>query len=146
MKVSTKGRYGLRIMTYLASTSGDSPVLAETIARDQDISAKYIHIIVGSLKQAGLVRVLRGRKGGYVLARDPSEITALEVVNALEGSIAPVDCVNATSSCKRFDCCAVRKLWIDVFEAINLVLDGVTIEQLAEKQKEIKQINSMYTI
>ncbi|MFA6033637.1 MAG: Rrf2 family transcriptional regulator [Myxococcota bacterium] len=146
MKVSTKGRYGLRIMTELAGKYGSGPVLAETIAKDQEISAKYIHNIVGALKTAGLVRVSRGRNGGYEITRDPSKITALEVVKVLEGSISPVECVTAAGRCTRAGSCVTRGIWSDVAAAISGVLGGVTLQELAARQKEMDQRNSMYSI
>jgi len=146
LKVSTKGRYGLRIMTELASKYGEGSVLAETIAGDQEISVKYIHNIVSALKSAGLVRVARGRNGGYELARAPSQITALNVVNVLEGQISPSDCVLKKESCTRAGTCATRDIWVELGDAMTRVLGGVTLEQLAEKQKRRSNEPSSYTI
>ena len=88
MKVSTKGRYGLRIMMELALQQGNGPVLVSTIAENQSLPGKYIHVLVGGLKAAGLVRAVRGPNGGLVLARDAARITPLDVVTALEGRLA----------------------------------------------------------
>lgn len=134
MKISTKGRYGLRVMVELAKRYGQGPVLAETIAVSQDISGKYIHVLVGGLRTAGLIRTARGPSGGYELTRSPSSVTALDVVSALEGRTAPVNCVIDISCCRRARGCATRDLWREVAAAIDGVLSGATLEQLAAKQ------------
>jgi Rrf2 family protein len=143
MKMSTKGRYGLRIMMELASRYGRGPVLVADIANGQKISGKYIHVLITNLKTSGLVRAVRGPNGGYELARDPSRITVLEVISALEGRSAPVECVVDTSSCPRADHCAVRDIWCDVASAIDGVLASRTLKQLAssERAKQDKAIN-----
>jgi Rrf2 family protein len=98
--MSTKGRYGLRVMVELASRFGHGPVLVEDIAKNQEISGKYIHVLVAGLKSAGLVCAVRGPNGGYKLTRSPANITALDV-SALEGKSAPVQCVADASYCAR---------------------------------------------
>ncbi|MFC1641729.1 RrF2 family transcriptional regulator [Myxococcota bacterium] len=134
MKMSTKGRYGLRMMIELASQYGHGPVLAETIASKQGISGKYIHILAGGLRAAGLVRTVRGPSGGYELAKEPWSVTALDVITALEGRSAPVDCVFAASSCAKATRCAARDLWCEIASAVDGVLSGATLDHLAAKQ------------
>jgi Rrf2 family protein len=104
--MSTKGRYGLRLMMELASGYGRGPMLAEAIAKNQAISGKYIHLLANGLRTAGLLRAIRGPSGGYELARAPSAITALDVIAALEGPNAPLECVEDASSCDRANACA----------------------------------------
>ncbi|MDD5306189.1 MAG: Rrf2 family transcriptional regulator [Deltaproteobacteria bacterium] len=135
MKVSTKGRYGLRVMLELALQHGQGPVLVDTIARNQEISGKYIHNLVAGLKSAGLVRTVRGPSGGYVLAHDPKDITIRQVFEALEGKVSPVACVNDRGSCTRADHCAARDLWGDLAEAMDGVLEKVTLAELATRQR-----------
>jgi Rrf2 family protein len=146
MKVSTKGRYGLRVMLELALQHGQGPVLVEMISRNQEISGKYIHNLVAGLKSAGLVRAVRGPSGGYVLARAPQDITALQVFEALEGKVAPVVCVTDRGSCAKVDRCASRDLWCDLAEAMDKVLDGVTLADLAARQRTKQEGPASYQI
>lgn len=134
MRMSTRGRYGLRLMMELAIHHGRGPVLAGTIARNQAISGKYIHVLATGLRSAGLIRTVRGPRGGYQLARKPSSITALDVVSALEGRIAPVGCVIDASTCKRSGRCAAREIWCQVAAAVDDVLSSATLDRLASRQ------------
>lgn len=135
MKISTKGRYGLRVMMELAYHHGQGPIPVETIARNQDISSKYIHVIVMGLRSAELVRSVRGPNGGYELTKTPSAITVLDIVSALEGKSSPVDCVTDTASCVRSERCAARDVWCEVASAIDETLSALTLEQLATRQR-----------
>lgn len=135
MKISTRGRYGLRVMMELAGHYGRGPMPVDTIAGNQDISGKYIHLLVTALRSAGLVRTVRGPGGGYELARPPAEITALDVVTVLEGRSAPVECTVNSASCPRSGWCAARDVWCDVAAAIEGVLSALTLEQLAVRQR-----------
>ena len=146
MKMSTRGRYGLRVMMELASHFGRGPELVETISRNQGISGKYIHVLATALKSAGLVRTIRGPSGGYELTRNPSEITTLDVVSALEGKSAPVECVADVSYCARSDLCAAREVWCEVASAVDTVLAGITLQQLAMKQRAKQEEPVMYHI
>lgn len=135
MKMSTKGRYGLRVMMELAAHYGEGPQLVEPIAKRQDISGKYIHVLVTGLRTAGLIRSVRGPAGGYELTREPARITALDVIQALEGPTTPVDCVPNPGACLRAQRCATRDVWCDVSAAIDSVLGRLTLEQLAANQR-----------
>jgi Rrf2 family protein len=146
MKMSTKGRYGLRVMVELATHFGAGPVQVETISRNQMISGKYIHVLVGSLKTAGLIRAVRGPSGGYALTRKPSLITAFDIISALEGRIAAVECVADPCVCSRAQKCAVRDLWSEVSNAMNFILSGTSLEQLASKQRAKNEETLMYHI
>ena len=146
MKVSTKGRYGLRVMIELAAKYGQGPVLVETIAHNQEISAKYIHVLMAGLRSGGFIRSVRGPSGGYELSRPPAEITALEVVRALEGDLAPVDCVTEADTCSRSGTCVTREMWCEVAEAVAEVLGGYTLADLARRQAEKDSSQSAYTI
>ena len=119
----------------------------DEIAKRQGISAKYIRVLIAGLKTAGLLKTVRGPHGGYELTRSPAGITALEVVTALEGSLAPADCVDDASNCSRAGCCVTRDVWCDVAMAIERTLAGVTLEQLAMRQKakvEMPQVPRSY--
>jgi Rrf2 family protein len=135
MRMSTKGRYGLRLMMELAKSYGQGPVLVDVIAKSQGISSGYIHLLANGLKASGLIRAVRGRSGGYELVKEPRSITALDVVSVLEGKSAPVDCVLNARSCPRSRGCAARDVWCDVAAAMDSVLSGVTLAELAARQK-----------
>jgi Rrf2 family protein len=133
MKVSTKGRYGLRIMVELAVRYGSGPVLVTSIARNQDLPQKYVHVLVGGLKAAGLVTAVRGPNGGLELARDPSRITPLDVVEALEGRLSAVDCTSDPDTCARAGDCVARDVWCDLARAMEASLRRRTLADLAEQ-------------
>ena len=134
MKVSSRGRYGLRVMIELASQFGNGPVLVNEIEKKQGISGKYIHVIVSALKSAGLVRSVRGPNGGYQLTRSPSRITAFDVISALEGKTAPADCVLDASSCSRSGSCASRDVWCQIASVVDVALSALTLEQIVKRQ------------
>jgi len=130
MKMSTRGRYGLRAMLELARCHGDQPVLMGTLAEREDISRKYLHTLLTGLRGAGLVRSIRGARGGFVLARHPSEIKLSAVLHALEGPLSLVDCVGDKRVCDRAGHCAARGVWQELSEALEGVLDSVTLQDL----------------
>jgi Rrf2 family protein len=146
MKISTKGRYGLRVMMDLVQNYGRGPIPVDTIAGNQEISGKYIHQIVMDLRANGLVHTVRGPHGGYELGGDPSSITVLDVVSALEGKTSPVDCVTNSSFCSRAGQCAARDVWCDIASAIDGVLSGITLEQLSARQRAKVEESSNYCI
>ena len=146
MRLSTKGRYGLRIMLELAMRHGEGPVMMSTLAACQGVSRKYLHSLLTSLRAAGLVRSVRGAGGGYVLARSPADIRADEVVEALEGSLAPVECVQDATICDRVDKCAARDVWLELAHAMKRVLSGVNLAELAQRQSEKHAEGLMYHI
>ena len=146
MRMSTKGRYGLRVMVELASNFGNGPMLADVIANNQGISSKYIHLLANSLRSAGLVRTVRGPSGGYELVKNPSSVTALDVVSTLEGRSAPVECVVDVSSCPRSPFCAARDVWCDVASAVDRVLSELTLAQLSVKQRSKQEEPLSYCI
>ena len=134
--MSTRGRYGTRAMLELALNYEQGPILLKDIAKNQEISFRYLDHLVTPLKTAGLVKNIRGKGGGYVLAKHPSQIRLIEVIQVLEGSIAPVDCVDDPESCHRVDFCATRDIWVELKEAMANILKSVTLEELAQRQKE----------
>ena len=136
MQVSTKGRYGLRVMIELALRKKDGQVLVDVLSQSQGISANYVHNILNSLKRAGLVRAVRGPKGGYELAKPADKITALDVVSALEGEPSVVFCVTSPKQCPRSDGCVSKDLWVEVSAAVCDILGKYTLADLARCQKE----------
>ena len=138
MKISTKGRYALRLMLDLALHDSDAPVRIKDIAARQDISDKYLEQIISSLNKAGYVKSIRGPQGGYKLARDPESYTVGMILRLTEGSLAPVACLDdEVNTCDRQETCATLKLWQMLDEAIEGVVDRVTLADLVEWQTEM---------
>lgn len=138
MKISTKGRYALRLMLDLALHDSDAPIRIKDIAARQDISDKYLEQIISSLNKAGYVKSIRGPQGGYKLARDPESYTVGMILRLTEGSLAPVACLDdEVNTCDRQETCATLKLWQMLDEAIREVVDRVTLADLVEWQTEM---------
>ena len=133
MKVSTKGRYGLRLMVDLAIHSEEGLVPLKEIAVRQDLSEKYLEQIMMQLNRSGLVRSVRGAQGGYTLAKIPADITVGDILRVMEGSLAPVDCIECdSSSCQRTEQCVTMEVWRKLHAAIEAVVDGITLADLVE--------------
>lgn len=133
MKLSTRSRYGVRLMYELAIAVSRKPVILKDIAARQEISEKYLSKLIIPLKGAGMIISTRGAQGGYTLARDPSNITLLQIVRSLEGDITPVQCVNDTEMCSRSLECPVRSVWIGLDKVILDYLESITLEDLVKK-------------
>ncbi len=136
MRMSTRARYGLRMMLDLAREYGKGSVFLRETAAREGISEKYLSQIIIPLRGGGLVRSTRGAYGGYTLARPPSEITLREIVEPLEGGNCLVDCVKHPSACPRVPMCAARDIWTMLGEKISEALDSVTLEQLVLINRE----------
>ena len=135
MKVSTKGRYALRLMIDLAMHTDDGYISIKTVSQRQDISEKYLEQIIKMLSKAKLVESTRGAQGGYRLVKDPSQYTVGEIVRVTEGSLAPVECLNDDSTCENCQNCVTIEIWQNVLDAINEVVDNITLDYLVKKQK-----------
>ena len=147
MKLSTRGRYGLRALLDLAVHQGEGPILLKDIAQRQEISLPYLEHLITPLIAAGLVRSRRGIRGGVLLVKSPSEIKLSEVVQLLEGSVAPVECVNDPTLCDRSALCATRDIWGEVQAAMMHVLEAMTLQDLVERQRQKGQTaTKMYYI
>lgn len=133
MKVSTKGRYGLRIMLDIAQNSGHGPVAIKEIAARQEISVKYTEQIMVYLVKAGMLRSVRGAQGGYELVRRPDQYTVAEILRCIEGDWAPVQCVLDASYCARREGCPTASLWSGLYDTINKYLEGVTLQSLMDE-------------
>ena len=135
MKISTKGRYAVRMMLDLAANDAGEPIRLKDIARRQNISEKYLEQIISILNKAGFVRSIRGPQGGYTLSRAPGEYTVGMILRLTEGSLSPVECVSSDSAiCEREENCVTRILWQKLDDAINSVVDGITLEDLLQWQ------------
>jgi len=130
MKLSTRSRYGTRIILELARHFGKEPVQVSEIARIQKIPVKYLEQLIRSLKQADLISSVRGSKGGHRLKERPDKITVGSIVRHLEGQTDLVECVSLPEKCQMSDECRVRKVWMDATEAMYEKLDGITIADL----------------
>ena len=128
MMISTKGRYGLRLMLDLATEGSTKPVPVKEIAKRQNISEKYLEQIISPLSKAGLVKSVRGAQGGYILTRPASEITAGDILRAAEGTIAPVECCE--SGCDRSDGCVTFGLYKKIQDAVDSVVDSTTLADM----------------
>jgi Rrf2 family protein len=146
MRVSTKTRYGTRLMIELGLRYGEGPVYLKDIARVEEISEKYLSQIIIPLKNAGLVRSFRGAHGGYVLSRSPGEITLRDIVSVFEGDFELVGCVNKPESCNRTPVCVTQDLWREMGCRINDLLEEVSLEALVVRARERQQATTMYTI
>lgn len=136
MKLSTRSRYGVRLMFELALNYGKSSLLLKDIAKRQDISEKYLSKLIIPLKSAGLVNSIRGAHGGYILAREPSKISIKEIVEVLEGDISPVECVKNKSFCDRYLDCPVRDIWCKLDRQISSTLESISLEDVIRDYKD----------
>jgi len=139
LKLSTRGRYGIKAMVDLAVKYGKGPVSASSLASLQGVSLPYLEQLIASLRRAKLIDSVRGAQGGYTLAREPSSITVGEILRALEGSTTLIDCVGyENSNCDNACTCSARPLWLKLQNGINTVLNETTIKDMADdytKQK-----------
>ena len=142
MRVSTKGRYGLRAMIELGINFGSGPVTMNVIADRQEISLKYLHALLASLRSAGLIRSVRGSKGGYTLTRMPDNIYVDEILEALEGAMHPVECVLAPDVCRRSGSCAARNVWTGLHKTMVNYLRGISLDELVAWEKATIQAHA----
>ena len=127
MRLSTRSRYGTRAMLELARLSGSRPVSLETLGENQGIPLRYLAKIVQDLRRAGLVKSVRGAHGGYLLGRAPSKISVADIVGALQGNTALVECVEDPRSCERSPQCVTRRVWSQVTQAMMDVMGSFTL-------------------
>ncbi|MEE9912715.1 MAG: Rrf2 family transcriptional regulator [Deltaproteobacteria bacterium] len=146
MKLSTRSRYGMRMMTDLADHYGEDPVFLKDAAKREDISEKYLSLIVIPLRGAGLIQSIRGARGGYRLTRKPEEITVRDVWQALEGEICLVDCVKDAKRCSRVSTCPTRDIWGMLGQKISETLKSITLADLVRIRHEKADNNIMNNI
>lgn len=149
MKLSTKGRYGLKAMFDLALNYGEGPIALNNIAERQNISVHYLEQLIATLRKAGLVKSVRGAQGGYMLADKPDNITVGDILRILEGPIAPSDCVidNDDSECIRAGYCITRTIWERIKISIDNVVDSITLRDMVDDYVKLHNSDSfMYYI
>lgn len=139
VKISTKGRYGLTIMMELAHRFGEGPTSLRSIAQRHDLSEHYLEQLIAPLRNAGLVKSIRGAYGGYVLAKQPDEISAGDVIRVLEGPISPVEFAEEEDAAKRY-------LWLRIRDSISSVLDTTSLHDLITYQDDGRTDNYMFYI
>lgn len=146
MKLSTKGRYGLRAMIDLADYSEQEAVSISNISERQSISVSYLEQLMAKLKKAGLVKSIRGAQGGYVLARDAKDISVGDILRALEGDLYPVDCAAVTGgqdgsgdgTCSGQDYCVTKYVWQRINDSIQNAVDSIWLSELVENSRKVK--------
>ncbi len=137
MRISTKGRYAVRVMVDIATNEGADPIKLKDIAARQALSEKYLEQIIAILNKGGYVKSIRGAKGGYRLANSADSFTVGMILRLTEGSLSPVACVDRDKDeCNRCDTCETISLWKELSNAINQVVDGTTIQDLVRKKAE----------
>ena len=136
MKLSTRGRYGVRLMLDLALHYGEGPILLKDIAERQGISEKYLWQLINPLKTTGLVNSLRGAHGGYVLGKSPEAISIKAILQVLEGSLCLVDCVDNPALCERSLSCISRDIWGEASKNMQQTLEDTTLAAMVERQKD----------
>ena len=136
MKISTKGRYALRLMLDLAQNQKDGFVALKDIAERQDISKKYLEQIVPILNRAGLLKTTRGYLGGYMLAKSPQSYTVGDILRITEGSLAPVACLeDEENQCDKYETCMTVGVWKGLYKVINNYLDSITLQDILDKSR-----------
>ena len=135
MKLSTRARYGVKALLDLAFHNGEGPILLKDVAQRQQISPMYLVHLINPLVVAGIIGSIRGAKGGIWLAKSPAAVKLSEVVQLLEGSIAPVECINNSECCSLSSTCAARDVWGELKKAMDGILESTTLQDLVERQK-----------
>ena len=146
MKLSTKGRYGLRAALDLAINSTEEAVALSSIAERQNISISYLEQLIAKLRKAEIVKSTRGAKGGYVLARPANEISVGEILRCLEGDLSPVDCaelIGGESTCGASDVCVTKIVWKRINDSINEAVDNLMLSELVEEGQCMKEKKSL---
>ncbi|NLM34929.1 MAG: Rrf2 family transcriptional regulator [Clostridiales bacterium] len=138
MKLSTKGRYGVKAMVDLALNYGNEPISIKSIAERQGISEYYLEQLFAPLRKAGIINSIRGAQGGYILSRSPKEITVAEIIQVLEGPIEISDCIEGVQ-CSNEDYCATRLLWEKIKKSIDSVLETTTLNDIVEDYNKMQK-------
>ena len=137
MKISTKGRYALRLLLDLGEHRGDGFISLKEIAERQGISKKYLEQIIPILNRTNVLRTNRGAQGGYMLARTPDKYTVGEILRLTEGSLAPVACLEQEPNlCERQESCATLPVWQGLYRVINDYLDNITLQDILDQEHE----------
>lgn len=137
MKLSTRGRYGIHAMYELAVNANGAPQSIKAIAERGGIPEAYLEQLIAVLKREGLVNSTRGAQGGYMLAREPAQITVGEVLRALEGGLTLVDCLDEEDACGKSCACPSRIVWMKLRDGLNAIVDGITLQDMIEDYKRM---------
>lgn len=133
MRLSTRGRYGLMAMFQLALEFGQGPIPLKYIAEKQELSENYLEQLFSSLRKDGLINSVRGAQGGYLLSREPSDITVGQILRSLEGHLAPADCIIEDSNeCTKVDGCATKLVLVKIKNSIDNVVDSITLKDMID--------------
>lgn len=146
MELSTRTRYGVRLMVELAVHYGEGPIPLREIAQRQEISEKYLWNLMGPLKTIGLIRSTRGSCGGFVLTKPPAGINMKEIVSALEGSLCFAECVSDPSVCERVKTCAARDIWSTLSSKVMEILESMTLKDIVENHNSKNAPDLTYEI
>lgn len=136
MKLSTKGRYGLMAMFQLALDHGQGPISLKFIAEKQQLSENYLEQLFSNLRKDGLINSVRGAQGGYMLSRDPNQITVGQVLRSLEGSLSPAECIDVEKNCKRSEECATKTVLTKMKDSIDGVVDSISLQDMIDDNIE----------
>jgi len=144
MKLSTRGRYGVKAMLDLALYSTEGQVTLKSIAERQQLSENYLEQLFATLRKDGLVKSIRGAQGGYILAQSPSEITVGSVLRSLEGSLAPVECVTEEepAHCEKASACVTKLIWEKIRDRVNDVVDSINLQDLVDEFNKLENNDS----
>lgn len=137
MKLSTKGRYGVKAIVELAVNYGSKPISIKKISESQKISEYYLEQLFSSLRKADIIKSIRGAQGGYVLNKEPKDITIAEVMNVLEGPVEIADCIEE-DSCNNTNSCATRLLWGKIKKSIDEVMESITLQDIVDDSNRMK--------
>jgi len=142
MRLSTKSRYGTRAVLDIALHAKEGPVNLGDISARQEISKKYLGQIISQLLAAGILESIRGPQGGYILSRSPKEINVGEIIRTLDGSLAPVRCVDKPDLCDRTEKCVTREIWTKVKVSMESLFDQITVADLMVRQDELDALST----
>ncbi|NMB27039.1 MAG: Rrf2 family transcriptional regulator [Tissierellia bacterium] len=138
MRLSTRGRYGLKAMYQLACYYGEGPIPLNSIAEEQDLSENYLEQLVATLRKEGLLNSVRGAQGGYMLAKPPEDITVGNILRTLEGDLAPADCViDEEYECAKEESCVTKLVWMRIRDSIDEVIDSITLKDMLDESEKI---------
>ncbi|QCH26758.1 RrF2 family transcriptional regulator [Clostridium tyrobutyricum] len=145
MKLSTKGRYGVKAMVDLAIHYSDEPLSIKSISERQDISEYYLEQLFSPLRKAKLIKSVRGAQGGYILNRHPKDIKVGDIMEVLEGPIEISECIDDTdgNSCNNIECCATRLLWSKIKDSIDKVMESTTLQDIVDDYNSINKKNKI---
>jgi len=142
MKLSTKTRYGTRAILDIAQNSENGRTMLKDIAARQSLSPKYLDHILSAMRRAGLIRNIRGKGGGYILSKTPASITVKDILEAVDGTFEPVECLSNTDLCDKVTSCGTRDVWLRMKEAVDGVLEEATLQSLLEKSSLNKNLSN----